>query len=69
VSPSEQNLNKKQTYKQFKGYWRFEMKNNIKRERNSLVTNKLIQESFRTNDVRINCGRFHDLPPPDDEGG
>lgn len=45
------------------------MKKNIKGKRSSVVTNKLIQKGFRTNDVRINCGRFHDLPPPNDEGG
>ncbi|MDH3973430.1 MAG: hypothetical protein OEV42_04035 [Deltaproteobacteria bacterium] len=43
------------------------MKKNIKKKRSLVTTHKARQLSFRTNPVKTGCGRFPNLPPPDDE--
>ena len=45
------------------------MKKHIRGKRSLSAVKKIREQSFKTNPVRTGCGRFPNLPPPEDEGG
>ena len=45
------------------------MKIKIKGKRSLVVTSKVKLQSLKTDYVGISCGRFSNLPPPEDKGG
>ena len=45
------------------------MKKIIRKKGSLTIGNKARQRSFISNPVRGSCGRFPNLPPPEDEGG